>query len=210
MSLNLTEKFAKFAAPVALVAGLSACASPTYLKTAGMERSPAVADPSLKTTVAVDPCLRANIDARYIGDVTPQDIAEAKIRGENVRYHRAFYMTWAPSAMEGWQTAAGAIVGGLLGNAAGKAIGLHGAGRTAGTIGGAIGGGAAGAALSKEANVGNLVEIKACEQYLDKVMYENGIQDRPQYNIPTYAPRGRYPTPNQIIQLPHRGHGFGR
>ncbi|HNQ92049.1 MAG TPA: hypothetical protein PKI93_03855 [Alphaproteobacteria bacterium] len=201
---------------LAALTALQGCATParsTSQTTAGMERSPAVASEDLKTPVKVDPCLRAGIDARYIADVTPQDVIDAKYKGEEPRFYRAFYLFPYKSPTEGGETAIGALVGGILANGVGKAVGLNGGSRTAGTVAGAIGGGAVGSAFAKESRVGNLTDIKACTNYLDKEMDEKHIREAYPFDIrestgyyrtPALAPVYNRPYARYLAPDPHQ------
>ncbi|MDY0029873.1 MAG: hypothetical protein RBR86_08035 [Pseudobdellovibrionaceae bacterium] len=183
------------AAALATVFGLSACAvtPPTYTQTAGMKRVQVVEGASMDATVEMDPCRRAGIEPKHIYDVSPQQVVSRLNNGEAVDYHRSVYLFMPKDATSGWQTALGAVGGAVLGNVAGKAFGLHGGSRTGVTVGGAIAGGVAGGAVSGEARVGNLMEKKACEQYIDGELSKIAPKDRDvaPYNIVT-SPRGGY------------------
>ncbi len=165
---------------LATVFGLSACAvaPPTYTKTAGMKRVEVVEGQSMNATVEMDPCRRAGIEPKHIYDVTPQQVADRMNNGETVDYHRSVYLFMPKDSTSGWQTALGAVGGAVVGSVVGKAFGLHGGNRTGVTVGGAIAGGAAGSAVSGESRVGNLMDKKACEEYLDGELSKIDAKDR--------------------------------
>jgi len=188
-----TPAVKRTAVALATVFGLSACAvtSPTYTKTASMKRVEVVEGQSMNATVEMDPCRRAGIEPKHIYDVTPQQVANRMNNGEVVDYHRSVYLFMPKDSTSGWQTALGAVSGAVAGSVLGKSFGLHGGNRTGVTVGGAIAGAAAGSAVSGESRVGNLMDKKACEEYIDGELQKIAPKDRDvrPYNI-VETPRG--------------------